>query len=110
MRVIRKQCELGERSDEEAVSSGSWKKFSEVEDHCNIQEERLDEANDSQEERLDDDTHWEVYRTQLLTSQLALMMEYCHDHENEVQYTRRGGCAVEQSLTYFVRMERSGNR
>ena len=49
----QKQCEHGERSDEEkAVSNGSWKELSEVEDDCNIQEERLDEAND---------THWEVY-------------------------------------------------
>ena len=51
--MIRKQCEHGERSDEEeAVSSGSWKELSEVQDNCNIQEERLDEAND---------THREVY-------------------------------------------------
>ena len=53
MRVIRKQCEHGERSDEEeSVSIGSWKELSELQDDCNIQEERLDEAND---------THWEVY-------------------------------------------------
>ena len=46
--MIRTQCELGERSDEEeAVSNGSWKEFSEVLDDCNIQEERLDEANDT---------------------------------------------------------------
>ena len=38
--------------EEEAVSNGSWKELSEVQDDCNIQKERLDEAND---------THWEVY-------------------------------------------------
>ena len=55
MRVIRKQCEQRERSDEEeAVNNGSWKELSEVLDDCNIQEERLDEAND---------THWEVYHS-----------------------------------------------
>ena len=44
MRLIREQCDDGERSDEEeAVSSSSWKEFSEVQDDCNIQEERLDE-------------------------------------------------------------------
>ena len=48
MRVIRKRCELGERSDEvEAVSNGSWKELREVQDDCNTQEERLDEANGS---------------------------------------------------------------
>ena len=53
MRVMRKQCEHGERSDKkEAVSNGSWKELSEVQIDCNIQEERLDEGND---------THWEVY-------------------------------------------------
>ena len=44
--MIRKKCEHGERSDEEeAVSNGGWKELSEVQDDCNIQEERLDEAN-----------------------------------------------------------------
>ena len=48
MRVIRKQCEHGERSDEElAFSNGSWKVLSEVNNDCNIQEQRLDEANGS---------------------------------------------------------------
>ena len=48
MRVIRKQYEHGERSDkEEAVSNSSWKELSKVLDDCNIQEERLDEANGS---------------------------------------------------------------
>ena len=47
-RVIRKLCEHGERSDEgEAVSNGSRKELSKVQDDCNIQEERLDEANGS---------------------------------------------------------------
>ena len=37
MRVIRKHCEPGERSDEEeAVSNGSWKELSEVQEDCNI--------------------------------------------------------------------------
>ena len=46
----QKHCE---RSDEEeAVSNGSWKEVSEVQDDCNIQEERLDE---------DNDTHRDVY-------------------------------------------------
>ena len=68
MRVIRKPCEHGERLDkEEVVSNGSWKEASEVQDDCIIQKERLYKAND---------THWEVYTTtQLLTSQLALMMK-----------------------------------
>ena len=36
MRVVRKLCEHGERSDEEeAVSSWSWKELSEVLDDCN---------------------------------------------------------------------------
>ena len=53
MRVMRNQCEHGERSDEEeAVSNSGWKELSQVQDDCNIQEKRLDEAND---------THWEVY-------------------------------------------------
>ena len=53
MRVIRKQCEHGERSNvEEAVTNGSWKELSEFLDDCDIQKERLDEAND---------TFWEVY-------------------------------------------------
>ena len=48
MRVIRKQCEHGERPDkEEAVSNGSWKELIELQDDCNVQEERLDEANDT---------------------------------------------------------------
>ena len=48
MRLIE-QCEDGERSDEEeAVSSSSWKGFSEVQDDCNIQEKSLDEAKDTQ--------------------------------------------------------------
>ena len=69
MKVIRKQCEHGERSDEEeAVSNGSTKELSEVLDDCNVQEERLDEANDTHWEVYD--THWEVYdfasRTHLL--------------------------------------------
>ena len=64
--MIRKPCEHDERSDEEeAVSNGSWKELSEIQDDCTIQEERLDEAND---------THGEVY-DQLLMSQLALMMK-----------------------------------
>ena len=64
MRVTRKQCEHGERSDEEeGVSNGSWKRLSKVQDDCNIQEEMLDEAVD--ESASTDD-------------------EYCHDHENEV--------------------------
>ena len=75
MRVIRKQCEHGERSDEEeAVSNGSWKELSEVQDDCNIQEERLDEAND---------THWEVYDSAVDKS-TSTDDEDCHDHENEV--------------------------
>ena len=52
MRLMRKQCEYGERLDEEeAVSHYSWKELSEVQGDCNIQEERLDKAND---------THWEA--------------------------------------------------
>ena len=75
MRVIRKQCEHGERSDEEeALSNGSWKELSEVQDDCNIQEERLDEAND---------THWEVYDSAVDES-TSTDDEDCHDHENEV--------------------------
>ena len=75
MRVIRKQCEHGERSDEEqAVSNGSWKELSEGQDDCNIQEERLDEAND---------THWEVYDSAVDES-TGTDDEDCHDHENEV--------------------------
>ena len=59
MRVTRKQCEHGERPDEEeAVSNGSWKELSGVQDDCNIQEERLDEAN---EEVYDSAVDWEVY-------------------------------------------------
>ena len=75
MRVIRKQCEHGERSDkEEAVSNGSWKMLSEVQDDCNTQEKRLDEAID---------THWEVYDSAFDESTSA-DDEQCHDHENEV--------------------------
>ena len=75
MRVIRKQCEHGERSDEEeAVSNGSWKELSEVQDDCNTQEERLDEANEK---------HWEVYDSAVDKS-TSTDDEHCHDHENEV--------------------------
>ena len=76
MRVIRKQCEQRERSDEEeAVNNGSWKELSEVLDDCNIQEERLDEAND---------TPWKC-TTQLLMSQpCSTGDEDCHNHRNEV--------------------------
>ena len=38
MRLIRGQCEHGERLDEEAVSTSSWKEHSELEDDCNTQE------------------------------------------------------------------------
>ena len=63
MRVIRKQCEHGERPDkEEAVSNGSQKELSEVQDDCNIQEERLDEAND-----------WEVHDSALDESTTLMM-------------------------------------
>ena len=75
MRVIRKQCEHGERLDEEeTVSNGSWKELIEVLDECNIQEERLDEAND---------THWEVYDSAVDES-TSTDDEYCHDQCNEV--------------------------
>ena len=53
MRVIRKQCEHGERPHkEEALSNGRWEKLSEVQDDCNFQQEKLDEAND---------TPWDVH-------------------------------------------------
>ena len=42
------------------------KELSEVHDDCNIKEERLDESND---------VHTGKYMTQLLTSQLALVMK-----------------------------------
>ena len=73
--MIRKQCEHGERSyEEEAVSNDSWKELSELPDDCNIQEERLDEANDTQ---------WEVYDSAVNKS-TSTDDEHCHDHENEV--------------------------
>ena len=76
MRVIRTQCEHGERTDEEeAVSNGySWKELIEVLDDCYIQEERLDEAND---------THWEVYDSAVDES-TSTDAEDCHHHKNEV--------------------------
>ena len=74
MRVIRKQCEHRERSDEEeAVSNGSWKEVSEVQDDCNIQEERLDEAND---------THWEVCDSAVDES-TSTDDNDCHNHEKK---------------------------
>ena len=81
MRVIRKQCEHGERPDkEEAVSSGSWKEHSEVHDYCNIQEEKLDEAND---------THWEIYDSAVDES-TSTDDDDCHDHRNEVHEVEVG--------------------
>ena len=73
--VIRTKCEDGERSDEEeAVSNGSWKQLSEVLDDCNIQEEKLDE---------DNDTHWEVYDSAVDDSTSTDDENY-HNHGNEV--------------------------
>ena len=81
MRVIRKLCEHSERSDkQEAVSNGIWKELSKVQDDCNIQEERLADAND---------THWEVYDS-LFTSQIVLIVKtvttmrikYIHEGED----------------------------
>ena len=75
MRVIRKQCEHDEISDEEeAVSNGSFKELSEVQDDYNIQEERLDEVNDTQ---------WEVYDSAVDES-TSTDDEDCHGHGNEV--------------------------
>ena len=75
MRVYRKQCEHGGIPDEqEDVSNGSWKDFSEVQDDCNIQEERLDEAND---------TRWEVHDS-VVDESTSADDEDCHDQKNEV--------------------------
>ena len=96
MRVIRKQFEHGERRDEEeAVSNGtcSWKELSEVVDDCNIQEERLDEANDP---------HWEVYNS-VVDESTSTDNEHCHNHENDVH--ERGGCTVDQNFTYLLRLK-----
>ena len=97
MRLIREQCERGERSDEEAVSSSSWKEHNEVQDDCNIQEKRLDEATE---------THWELYNSDVDESTSTDVD--CHDHENEVNKEED----VEQNLTYpvFVRIERIVSR
>ena len=66
MKVIRKQREHSERSDkEEVVSNSSWKELSEVKHDCNIQEKG----------RMKLMIHTGKYITQLLTSQLALMMK-----------------------------------
>ena len=63
MRVIRKQCEHGGRSDEEeAVSNGSGKELSEVLDDCNIQKKGGMKLM----------MHTGKYMTKLLMSQLAL--------------------------------------
>ena len=71
--MIRKQCEHGERADkEEALSNGSWKELSEVQDDCKIEEERLDEANN---------IHWEVDDSAVDES-TSTDDENCHDHEN----------------------------
>ena len=83
MRLIE-QCEDGERSDEEeAVSSSSWKEFSEVQDDCNIQEERLDEANE---------IHWGEYNSEYnsavdeSTSNLTTPRKYKKLHSIHVEY------------------------
>ena len=78
--MIRKQCEHGETPDEEeAVSNGSWKEHSEVQDHHNIQEERLDEAND---------THWEV-NDSAVDESISTEDKDCHEHKNEVQELKK---------------------
>ena len=79
MSVIRKQCEHGERQDEEeAVRSGSWKELIKVQNDCNIQEERLGEANA---------THWEVYDSAVDQS-TSTDDEDCHNHKNEVHESK----------------------
>ena len=98
MRVIRKQCEDAERSDEEeAISNGSWKELSEVLDHCNIQEEGWMKLM----------IHTWKYMTQLLTSQLALMMETVT--ATRMKYMKRRMYS-RTKFYIFVRTERRGNR
>ena len=68
MTVIRKHCEHGERSnEEEAISNGSWKEFSQVQDDCNIEEDWLDESKLM--------IHTGKYKTHWLTGKLALMIK-----------------------------------
>ena len=77
MRVIRKQCGNGERSNEEvAASSGNQKELWDVLDDCTIQEGslQLEEAND---------THWEVYDSAVDESTSNDDEDY-HDQANEV--------------------------
>ena len=78
--TLIEQCEDGQRSDEEeAVSSSSWKEFSEVQDDCNIQEERLDEANE---------IHWGEYNSAVdeSTSNLTTPRKYKKLHSIHVEY------------------------
>ena len=97
MRLIE-QCEDGERSDEEeAGSSSSWKGFSEVQNDCNIEEERLDEANE---------IHWEEYNSAVDEStstdeESTNNDEECYDHENEV-YEEED---TQQNLTYLLELK-----
>ena len=86
-------CKHGERSDEEeAVSKGGWKELSEVLDDCNIQEERLDEANE---------THWEV-NDSAVDESTSTDDEDCHDHRDEAleeEYVKQ------HNFTYLLKLK-----
>ena len=61
-------------------------------DDCNIQEERLDEAND---------THQEVYDS-VVNESTSTDDENCHDHEKEVHEEQD---TLEQNLTYLLELK-----